>query len=157
MELNHLNFKLFYAMICCIFLNSLIIAQSNEKIPIKVSHEQDDEYGKRLVYNIREGIKKSQQYRLSYSEAGWKVIIITDDPLWRVFHDYETKGLICSYSVVITFRPSDNSAYWFVDHFASTFPTKLVESASQQIVVKIDKSISSTLEKIYEELERRMK
>jgi len=157
MKLNHFNVKIFSILICCLFLNSLIIAQSTEKIPIKISHEQDDEYGKILVYNIKEQIKKSQQYSLSYSESGWKVMIITDDPLWRIFHEYDTKGIICSYSVVITLRPTDDGAYWLVDHFANTIPTTLIESAAQQIVAKIDKSISFTLEQVYKELEKRSK
>lgn len=117
-------------------------AQATQRIAIEIIDQSDGSVGGRLVYFVKEGFRRSVEYRLTddRNEMRWQIIIST----MPRFSD--TPNSATMYAVVWTFVYREGGGPWHYEYYNNTIGyagTDVVQSAAEGIVSSTDRMISS--------------
>jgi hypothetical protein len=128
------------AAICTQFLITVSVADELPHVCIVSQSKESDMVGERLVYNVKELIRKSRAMKLmpSERETGCLRLMINTTNL-----EGPTRNSMTSYSViwVISFREHTGSQY--VDSTLAICGSKRVLESAETIVANTEKLISS--------------
>jgi len=123
----------------CIFILLLglplnkTLAQTETKTAVEVSASSNDLVGQRLVYQIKEGIRKSSNMRLTYDdESRLQLLIITLE------RDQINPGSSTIYSITWTYKMKGELLPYFVDNVLGTVGSMHVQEVADDKVAKTD-------------------
>lgn len=125
-----------------VLLVSPVTAPAQTKaVPVELVGQSADSVGQRLVYHVREGLRRSAAFRLTdMKEARWKIIITT---MPRV---KETPELATIYAVIWTLAipAADGSEIppYYVHSDIGYTGTDVLQQAADGIVASSDRLIS---------------
>lgn len=115
------------------------VAQSDQKIPVEIVDYSVDVLGRSLVYHVKEGIRSSNAFRLSYgNEARLQLIIETGDPLDAI---PEYSNSMTVYSVVWVLKGDDLSspAPIYLRSMLNRTGGDAIKVAAENMVVETDR------------------
>lgn len=128
------NIKLI--LLALLILNTRHLFPQNVKFPIEIRDNAEDRVGKSLVYLVKEGIKKSSDFRVTYDDSEIPRIILFFNSMDR--YKDENEGLATIYSVfwVISLNDGGFLYYHFLDHTMGYVGSYHIEEASRTLIAK---------------------
>jgi hypothetical protein len=103
------------------------------KIPVMVDYEDMDSLGRRMVFNLRERLNKSDLFRLSgYKEKKIKIFITSQE-------EFQGRPGLCSiYSLVWTFSYGQDVLSNYLDHQVGIVRANALDDLVETLVARTD-------------------
>jgi len=131
------------------FLPDSIDARNEEPVPIEIVDYTEDIVGNRLVYHVRENIRKSEGFYLAGSTENRLILHINSiDPYEG---DIEQQGYMTAYSILYTMGyANDEYCQCYITSSISCCGGGRVEEAAELIMVSAEGATGSYWRLVYE-------
>lgn len=115
-------------------------SQENPKFAVEVEHTGNDIVGGRLAFAVKEGIRKSESFRISYKdELRVKIILLTID------NDSYSPGNSSIYSFVLCWVNPTYYFSFFITSYVGQCGSSRVDEVAERIISLTDKRIEGIL------------
>jgi hypothetical protein len=122
--------------VCFVVVPQKVLAQ--QKIPVVVIHDGNDSVGERLVYQVKEAVRRSAGFRLvQENEPGYRMRLITRD-LNQITYKNSPVGIATIYAVTITIKPPGQPEVFLVSDMANC-TTNRINEVAEILVRELDK------------------
>jgi len=118
-------------IIVILLFSSLVLLAEDFIMPIMIENTGDDNVGRRLIYEIKEGIKESKSMKLSLiNELGIKISIVTLEG------DRDNPGNYTLYSISFLWNNPEQIFPFYLTSSVGNCGSSRVEDVAKSIVAK---------------------